>query len=204
MALNMASFGFFVCMMVPCILMLWLKRETLEKRGWLLFGITGAATYYFNMNYIQLLCFGVPVLFYFLLTGVPEKPLRLLGRLAELFIAWMAGLVGMMVFKWVAYAILKDPKVFSEMLDQFFFSFPENDMDVIIDGEKYPMLGNMILHIPLGSEHGVEVTGSKHMHYMWIDFLPDNEAGLKRLESSHKPTGTMRDLEKEDKFRSHI
>ena len=90
------------------------------------------------------------------------------------------------------------------MLDQFFFSFPENDMDVIIDGEKYPMLGNMIFHIPLGSEHGVEVTGTKHMHYMWIDFLPDNEAGLKRLESSHKPTGEMRDLEKEDKFRSHI
>lgn len=121
MALNMASFGFFVCMMVPCILMLWLKRETLEKRGWLLFGITGAATYYFNMNYIQLLCFGVPVLFYFLLTGVPEKPLKLLARLAELFIAWMAGLVGMMVFKWAAYAVLKDPGVFREMLDQFFF-----------------------------------------------------------------------------------
>jgi len=121
MALNMASFGFFVCMLAPCILMLWMKKETLEKRGWLLFGITGAATYYFNMNYIQLMCFGVPVLFYFLLTGLPEKPLKLLGKLAELFIAWMAGLVGMMVFKWIAYAILKDPKVFSEMLDQFFF-----------------------------------------------------------------------------------
>ena len=119
MALNMASFGFFVCMLVPCILMLWMKKETLEKRGWLLFGITGAATYYFNMNYIQLMCFGVPVLFYFLLTGLPEKSLKLLGKLAELFIAWMAGLVGMMVFKWIAYAILKDPKVFSEMLDQF-------------------------------------------------------------------------------------
>ena len=121
MALNMASFGFFVCMLTPCIAMLRMKKETLEKQDWLLFGITGAVTYYFNMNYIQLLCFGVPVLFYCLLTGLPEKPLKLLGRLAELFIAWMAGLVGMMVFKWIAYAILKDPKVFSEMLDQFFF-----------------------------------------------------------------------------------
>jgi hypothetical protein len=119
MALNMASFGFFVCMLLPCIGMLWMKKETLEKRGWLLFGITGAATYYFNMNFIQLLSFGVPVLFYFLITGVPEKPLKLLGKLAELFIAWMVGLVGMMVFKWIVYAILKDPKVFSEMLDQF-------------------------------------------------------------------------------------
>ena len=32
-------------------------------------------------------------------------------------------------------------------------------------------------------------------------FLPDNEAGLKRLDERHKPTGTVRDLEKEDKFR---
>ena len=88
------------------------------------------------------------------------------------------------------------------MLDQFFFSFPENNMYVIINGEKFPMEGNMILHIPLGADHGVEVTGSSHMHYMWIDFLPDNEAGLKRLDDRHKPTGTMRNLEKEDKFRS--
>jgi len=121
MALNMASFGFFICMMVPCVGMLWMKKETLEKRGWLLFGITGATTYYFNMNYIQLLSFGVPVLFYFLLTGVPQKPMKLLWKLAELFFCWMVGLVGMMVFKWVVYAIMKDPQIFSEMLDQFFF-----------------------------------------------------------------------------------
>ena len=121
MALNMASFGFFICMMVPCVGMFWMRKETLEKWGWLFFGITGATTYYFNMNYIQMLCFGVPVLFYYLITDIPEKPLKLLGKLAELFIAWMGGLVGMMVFKWTAYAILKDPKVFCEMLDQFFF-----------------------------------------------------------------------------------
>jgi hypothetical protein len=121
MALNMASFGFFVCMLVPCILMLWMKKGALEKQAWLLFGITGAATYFFNMNYIQLLSFGVPLIFYFLITGVPGKPLKFLGKLAEVFLAWMAGLIGMMVFKWVVYAILKDPKVFSEMLDQFFF-----------------------------------------------------------------------------------
>ncbi len=87
------------------------------------------------------------------------------------------------------------------MLDQFFFSFPENNMDLIINGEKIPMDGNVMVHIPLGADHGVEVTGTDHLHYMWIDFLPDNEAGLKRLDERHKPTGTMRDLEKEDKFR---
>ena len=87
------------------------------------------------------------------------------------------------------------------MLDQFFFSFPENKMDVLIDDDRVTMLGNVILYIPLGSNHGVEVTGQDHLHYMWIDFMPDNEAGLKRLDFSHRPTGLMRDLSKEDKFR---
>ncbi len=89
------------------------------------------------------------------------------------------------------------------MLDQFFFSFPENNMDLIINGEKIAMDGNVMVHIPLGADHGVEVTGTDHLHYMWIDFLPDNDAGLKRLDERHKPTGTVRDLEKEDKFRNN-
>ena len=87
------------------------------------------------------------------------------------------------------------------MLDQFFFSFPENDMEVIIDDEKINMKGNMIMHIPLGSNHGVEVTGDRHMHYMWIDFMPNKEEGLKRLNFSHRPTGTVRNFENEDKTR---
>lgn len=87
------------------------------------------------------------------------------------------------------------------MLDQFFFSFPENNMLLIINGEEIPMDGNVIVHIPLGADHGVKVTGTDHLHYMWIDFLPDNASGLKRLDERHKVTGTMRDLEKEDKFR---
>ena len=89
------------------------------------------------------------------------------------------------------------------MLDQYFFSFPENNMSLIINGEKIPMDGNVMVHIPLGADHGVEVTGTDHLHYMWIDFLPDNDAGIKRLDERHKPTGTMRDLEKEDKFRAN-
>ena len=78
------------------------------------------------------------------------------------------------------------------MLDQFFFSFPENDMDVLIDGEHIPMGGNMILHIPLGSDHGVKVDGNRHLHYMWIDVMPDQEKGLERLNRTHKPTGLNR------------
>lgn len=85
------------------------------------------------------------------------------------------------------------------MLDQFFFSFPENDMDVLINGEPIPMKGNIIMHIPLGADHGVEVTGDRDLHYMWIDFMPDNAAGLKRLDDSHHPTGLNRDLSEERK-----
>lgn len=75
------------------------------------------------------------------------------------------------------------------MLDQYFFSFPENSMDVLIDFEPYHMNGNELLYIPLGSMHGVDVREGEHCHYMWIDFYPDNELALKRLDSSHIDTG---------------
>jgi hypothetical protein len=75
------------------------------------------------------------------------------------------------------------------MLDQYFFSFPENEMDVLIDFEPIRMKGNELLYIPLGSMHGVDVKEGQHCHYLWIDFYPDNELALKRLDASHIPTG---------------
>ena len=75
------------------------------------------------------------------------------------------------------------------MLDQFFFSFEENDMDVLIDFEPVPMKGCELLYIPLGSMHGVDVPQGSHCHYLWIDFYPDNDEALKRLDASHIPTG---------------
>jgi len=75
------------------------------------------------------------------------------------------------------------------MLDQFFFSFPENSCDVLIDYEPVHMGGNELLYIPLGSNHGVDIKEQEHCHYMWIDFYPDNDEALKRLDSSHVSTG---------------
>ena len=75
------------------------------------------------------------------------------------------------------------------MLDQFFFSFPENQMDVLIDYVPYHMDGCMLMYIPLGSIHGVDIKEGEHCHYMWIDFSPDNELALRRLDSSHIATG---------------
>ena len=82
------------------------------------------------------------------------------------------------------------------MLDQFFFSFPENEMNLLINGEPIPMVGDQLVHIPLGADHGVETLEGQHCHYMWIDFLPDNEKGLKRLDERHHVTGEMKSFDK--------
>lgn len=89
------------------------------------------------------------------------------------------------------------------MLDQFFCSFPENKSIVSIDDVNNDQLGNEIFHIPLGSKHGVEVVDDNHLHYMWIDFMPDNSAGLARLDASHKPTGLNRSFEEERKAKNN-
>lgn len=61
------------------------------------------------------------------------------------------------------------------MLDQFFFSFSENDMVLLVDGHRHPLGGDTLLHVPLGSDHGVEVPSGKRMHYLWIDFFQKHE-----------------------------
>ena len=55
------------------------------------------------------------------------------------------------------------------------------------------------MHIPLSADHGVEVKEGNQMHYMWIDFMHDNELALKRLDDSHHPTGLNRSLDNEGK-----
>jgi hypothetical protein len=77
------------------------------------------------------------------------------------------------------------------LLDQFFFSFPENDMDLLLDNIVYPMKGDTLLHIPLGCNHGVSVTGKQCAHYLWIDYV-FGEEGLTFLDKTHKETGIMR------------
>ena len=79
------------------------------------------------------------------------------------------------------------------MLDQYFYSFPENHTTVSIDDEKIDFKGNMIMYIPLGSNHGSTVDLGNHLHYVWIDFFND-EAGMKRLDTMHKDTGKTRKI----------
>ena len=82
------------------------------------------------------------------------------------------------------------------LLDQFFFSFPENDMDLLIDCRICPMKGNTLLHIPLGSNHGVIARGSQRMHYLWIDCTPPDlkDEAVAYLNDVHKETGVRQSL----------
>ena len=83
------------------------------------------------------------------------------------------------------------------LLDQFFFSFPENDMNLLIDCRICPMKGNTLLHIPLGSNHGVIALGDQKMHYLWIDCTPQElkQQAVDYLNEVHKPTGEKQTLE---------
>lgn len=72
------------------------------------------------------------------------------------------------------------------MLDQFFYGFAENDIELLVDGERHGMGGNLLLHVPLGSDHGVEVPDGKRMHYLWIDFFADGR-DMDYIVDVHKP-----------------
>ncbi len=77
------------------------------------------------------------------------------------------------------------------LLDQFFFSFPENDMILLLDDLEHPMGGDTLLHIPLGCNHGVRVEPGQCAHYIWIDFVAGEE-GNRYLDEVHKETGSIR------------
>jgi len=61
------------------------------------------------------------------------------------------------------------------MLDQLFFTFSENRITLLVDGAKHTVGGNTLLHIPLGSDHGVDLEEGNRMHYIWIDFFMEEK-----------------------------
>jgi hypothetical protein len=72
------------------------------------------------------------------------------------------------------------------MLDQLFNSFPENDCTLLVDGASFRYGGNCLLHIPLGSDHGVQADTGDVVHYLWIDFFEKAEE-MQYLVEVHKP-----------------
>ncbi len=61
------------------------------------------------------------------------------------------------------------------MLEQLFFGLRGNDIIVSADDEQANLTQFTILHIPLGSNHGVHVVEGKKLHYVWMDFFMKKE-----------------------------
>jgi quercetin dioxygenase-like cupin family protein len=61
------------------------------------------------------------------------------------------------------------------MLEQLFLGLKGNEVRVIADSEKTAFGENELLHIPLGSNHGVQVAEGKLLHYLWMDIFSDRD-----------------------------
>jgi len=57
------------------------------------------------------------------------------------------------------------------MLEQLFFGLAGNDVIVLADSAEARFMEKDLLHIPLGSSHGVKVEAGKKLHYVWIDIF---------------------------------
>lgn len=70
------------------------------------------------------------------------------------------------------------------MLEQFFFGLENNQCKILIESIEFPFGKNQLVHIPLGSEHGVRSDKGEVINYLWLDFLLD-ESGLEYMDSEH-------------------
>eukprot|EP01113_Clastostelium_recurvatum_P046264 TRINITY_DN8078_c0_g1_i2.p1 TRINITY_DN8078_c0_g1~~TRINITY_DN8078_c0_g1_i2.p1 ORF type:complete len:268 (-),score=30.90 TRINITY_DN8078_c0_g1_i2:12-773(-) len=71
------------------------------------------------------------------------------------------------------------------MLEQLFFSLEDNECTVECDDQSKSLAGADVLHIPLGSTHGVTVEEGKNLHYIWLDFFLEKE-GARWISDMHK------------------
>jgi mannose-6-phosphate isomerase-like protein (cupin superfamily) len=61
------------------------------------------------------------------------------------------------------------------MLEQHFYGLPGNQCIVKADALEADFGENILLHIPLGSEHSVRVEEGHNLHYLWLDFFRDQK-----------------------------
>ena len=75
------------------------------------------------------------------------------------------------------------------MLEQLFLGLAGNDITVSADDAEANLPEYSLLHIPLGSSHGVKVDQGKEMYYIWMDFFLDKkgEEWLKTHNTIKKP-----------------
>ena len=71
------------------------------------------------------------------------------------------------------------------MLEQLFVGLPGTRCRVRCDGVEEELVEGQVLHIPLGSEHGVEVDEGQVMHYLWLDMFLTKE-GAQWIADMHQ------------------
>lgn len=71
------------------------------------------------------------------------------------------------------------------MLEQYFLGLPDNQCRVHADNDTVDFGPNDLLHIPLGSNHSVDVDAGRHLHYIWIDIFRD-ERGMAWIDNEHE------------------
>lgn len=74
------------------------------------------------------------------------------------------------------------------MLEQLFYGLTGNDCVVQADEARFDFGADVLLHIPLGSMHGVEVVAPRTLHYVWIDVFRDR-SGMDWIVQEHIPDG---------------
>ena len=72
------------------------------------------------------------------------------------------------------------------MLEQLFWGLSANACVVTADGTEVAFGDGVLLHIPLGSWHGVRVEEGRRLHYVWMDFF-GSEEDLTYIQEQHQP-----------------
>ncbi len=72
------------------------------------------------------------------------------------------------------------------MLEQLFLGLQSNACMVHADDAEFFFGQDVLLHIPLGSRHGVDVQAPDKLHYVWIDLFKNRE-GMQWIVQEHIP-----------------
>lgn len=112
MMLNIFFSGIFYCAFIPIIIMLVFNKTMVKKKIYYgFFCIIGILTIFFNMNSFQLITFGIPCLFYFVINGC-ESLKHSLYKMIDFWFGWFLGYAGMMLSKWLIAELFTDINVY--------------------------------------------------------------------------------------------
>lgn len=116
MGLTMAFAGYYYQILISCIIML-RYNETLMKKNLygLFFALLGVVAFFFNVNYFQLCTVGFPLVLYFLINEEANTA-KMIRKVLLYGGSWVFGFFGMMLTKWMIYAIAIDSSIFAEQL----------------------------------------------------------------------------------------